>query len=52
MAEKKEEKKAVVESKILEGFKFGFGLYIAFLTGTVILGVLTSLIWWLLLLTR
>jgi hypothetical protein len=52
MAEKKEEKKSVGESKVIEGFKLGFGFYVAFLTGTVILGILTSLIWWLLLAIR
>ena len=52
MAEKKEEKKVERTNKVLEGFQFGFGLYVAFLAGTVVLGLLTSLIWWLLLVTR
>lgn len=52
MAEKKEENKVASENKMIEGFQFGFGLFVAFLTGTVLLGLLTSLIWWLLLVTR
>jgi len=40
------------ENKVIAGFKYGFGIYIAFLTGTVILGLLTSLIWWIFLVSR
>ena len=49
MADEKVKTKTVKESKVIEGFKFGFGVYVAFLTGTVILGLLTSVIWWLML---
>jgi hypothetical protein len=50
--ETKEVKVTKTESKIIEGFKFGFGLYVAFLTGTVILGLLTAAIWFIMLATR
>lgn len=45
-------KKVKEENKIIEGFQLGLGIYVAFLAGTVILGILTTLIWWLFMVTR
>jgi hypothetical protein len=50
--ETKEVKGKGQDNKMIEGFKFGFGLYVAFLTGTVILGLLTAAIWFIMLATR